>query len=157
MAESYKERRRLFRRAGSTWDDYNEAVISKGGGVFSRQAKTIRLSNEARKLLDIEEPSVQPDELIRAILKMRVDLLWNGGIGTYVKASSEGHSDVGDRTNDAVRVDANELRCKVIGEGGNLGLTQRARIEFSLRGGRINTDTAERRREAEKHVTGKAQ
>jgi glutamate dehydrogenase len=140
MAESYKERRRLFRRAGSTWDDYNEAVISKGGGVFSRQAKTIRLSNEARKLLDIEEPSVQPDELIRAILKMRVDLLWNGGIGTYVKASSEGHSDVGDRTNDAVRVDANELRCKVIGEGGNLGLTQRARIEFSLRGGRINTD-----------------
>jgi glutamate dehydrogenase len=140
MAASYKERLRLFRKPGSTWDDYNEAKISKGGGVFSRQAKTIRLSREARKLLDIDETSVQPDELIRAILRMRVDLLWNGGIGTYVKASSEGHSDVGDRSNDALRVNANELRCKVIGEGGNLGLTQRARVEFSLDGGRANTD-----------------
>ena len=140
MAVSYKERRRLFRKAGSTWDDYNEALISKGGGVFSRQAKTIKLSPEARRLLDIEEISVQPDELIRAILKADVDLLWNGGIGTYVKASSEGHSDVGDRSNDALRVDADELRCKVIGEGGNLGLTQRARVEFSMHGGRINTD-----------------
>ena len=140
MSASYKERRRLFRKAGSTWDDYNETLISKGGGVFSRQAKTIRLSNEARKLLDIDDVSLQPDELIRAILKMPVDLLWNGGIGTYVKASSEGHSDVGDRSNDAVRVNADELRCKVIGEGGNLGLTQRARVEYSLLGGRINTD-----------------
>jgi glutamate dehydrogenase len=140
MTVSYKERLRLFRKSGSTWDDYNEKLISKGGGVFSRQAKTIRLSPEARKMLDVEEASVQPDELIRAILRMRVDLLWNGGIGTYVKASSEGHSDVGDRSNDALRVDANELRCKVIGEGGNLGLTQRARVEFSLNGGRINTD-----------------
>ena len=140
MAVSYKERRRLFRKPGSTWDDYNESLISKGGGIFSRQAKTIRLSPEARKMLDIEKQSVQPDDLIQAILKMRVDLLWNGGIGTYVKASSEGHSDVGDRSNDALRVDADELRCKVIGEGGNLGLTQRARVEFSLNGGRINTD-----------------
>jgi glutamate dehydrogenase len=140
MASSYKERKRLFRKAGSTWDDYDEKLISKGGGVFSRQAKTIRLSPEVRKMLDIEEASVQPDELIKAILKMEVDLLWNGGIGTYVKASSEGHSDVGDRSNDALRVDADELRCKVIGEGGNLGLTQRARVEFSLNGGRINTD-----------------
>ncbi|RZV37702.1 MAG: NAD-glutamate dehydrogenase [Chromatiales bacterium] len=140
MAASYKERRRLFRKAGSTWDDYNEKLISKGGGVFSRQAKTIRLSAEVRKMLDIEETAVQPDELIKAILKMRVDLLWNGGIGTYVKASGEGHSDVGDRSNDALRVDADELRCKVIGEGGNLGLTQRARVEFGLNGGRINTD-----------------
>jgi glutamate dehydrogenase len=140
MAASYKERLRLFRKAGSTWDDYNEALISKGGGVFSRQAKTIRLSREARKLLDLDESSVQPDDLIQAILRMRVDLLWNGGIGTYVKASSEGHSDVGDRSNDALRVNADELRCKVIGEGGNLGLTQRARVEFSLNGGYVNTD-----------------
>jgi glutamate dehydrogenase len=140
MATSYKERQRLFRKSGSTWDDYDESLISKGGGVFSRQAKTIRLSSEARKLLDIGDTSLQPDELVNAILKMPVDLLWNGGIGTYVKASSEGHSDVGDRSNDAVRVDADELRCKVIGEGGNLGLTQRARVEFSQCGGRINTD-----------------
>ena len=140
MAVSYKERQRLFRKAGSTWDDYNEKLISKGGGVFSRQAKTIRLSPEVRTMLDIERKSMQPDELIRAILRMKVDLLWNGGIGTYVKASSEGHSDVGDRSNDALRVNADELRCKVIGEGGNLGLTQRARVEFSLNGGRINTD-----------------
>ena len=137
---SFRERRRLFRKAGSTWDDYDERLISKGGGVFSRQAKRIRLSSEARQMLDIEASSVKPDELVRAILKMRVDLLWNGGIGTYVKSSSEGHSDVGDRSNDALRVDADELRCKVIGEGGNLGLTQRARVEFALRGGRINTD-----------------
>jgi glutamate dehydrogenase len=140
LASSYKERQRLFRKKGSTWDDYNTALISKGGGVFSRQAKTIRISSEVRKLLDIEATSLQPDELVNAILKMPVDLLWNGGIGTYVKASSEGNSDVGDRSNDAVRVDADELRCKVIGEGGNLGLTQRARVEYSQHGGRINTD-----------------
>ncbi len=140
MAASYKERRRLFRKSGSTWDDYDETLISKGGGVFSRQAKTIRLSREAREMLDLDAASAQPDELIRAILRMRVDLLWNGGIGTYVKASGEGHSDVGDRSNDALRVSADELRCKVIGEGGNLGLTQRARVEYSLRGGRVNTD-----------------
>ena len=140
IVSSYKERQRLFRKKGSTWDDYDESLISKGGGVFSRQAKTIRLSNEARKLLDIEDTSLQPNELVNAILKMPVDLLWNGGIGTYVKASSEGHSDVGDRSNDAVRVDADELRCRVIGEGGNLGLTQRARVEYSQLGGRINTD-----------------
>ena len=140
MASSYKERLRLFRKAGSTWDDYDEALISKGGGVFSRQAKTIRLSAEVRKMLDVEDVSLKPDDLVRAILRMRVDLLWNGGIGTYVKSSGEGHSDVGDRSNDAVRVDATELRCKVIGEGGNLGLTQRARVEYGLLGGRVNTD-----------------
>ena len=140
IVASYRERRRLFRKPGSTWDDYDEKLISKGGGVFSRQAKTIPMSKEVRELLDVEASSLQPDELIRAILRMPVDLLWNGGIGTYVKASNEGHSDAGDRSNDAVRVDANELRCKVIGEGGNLGLTQRARVEYSLLGGRINTD-----------------
>ncbi|MGI9233916.1 MAG: NAD-glutamate dehydrogenase [Woeseiaceae bacterium] len=139
-AKSFRERQRLFRKAGSSWEDYNSALISKGGGIFSRKDKTIRLSPEVKKLLDVTASSMQPDDLISAILRMRVDLLWNGGIGTYAKASTEGHSDVGDRSNDSVRVDADELRCKVIGEGGNLGFTQRARVEFSLLGGRINTD-----------------
>ncbi len=140
LAASFKERQRLFKLPRSGWTDYDDTVISKGGGIFSRQAKTIRLSKEARAMLDTDKTAMQPDQLIRAILRMRVDLLWNGGIGTYVKASTEGHADVGDRNNDSVRVNANELRCKVIGEGGNLGLTQRGRIEFSLRGGRVNTD-----------------
>jgi len=140
MAASFKERKRLFKSARSTWGEYKEAVISKGGGVFSRQAKTIRLSKEVRIMLGTDEPTMKPDVLISAILRMQVDLLWNGGIGTYVKASSESHADVGDRSSDNVRINANELHCKVIGEGGNLGLTQRARIEFSLKGGRVNTD-----------------
>ena len=140
MAASFKERKRLFKKPRSGWNDYNEALISKGGGVFSRQAKTIRLSNEVRKMLGTKQSSMHPDELISAILRMPVDLLWNGGIGTYVKASSESHSDVGDRSNDRVRIDADELGCKVVGEGGNLGLTQHARIEYSRKGGRINTD-----------------
>ena len=140
MAASHKERRRLFGNAQSSWADYRKKVISKGGGVFSRQAKNIRLTTEVRKMLDTEATSMRPNELIRAILRMRVDLLWNGGIGTYVKAAIESHGDAGDHSNDNVRINANELRCKVIGEGGNLGLTQRARIEFSLAGGRINTD-----------------
>ncbi|MDH3747942.1 MAG: NAD-glutamate dehydrogenase [Gammaproteobacteria bacterium] len=140
MAASFRERNRLFKKGRSGWGDYNESLISKGGGVFSRQAKTIRLSNDARTMLGTDETTMKPNELIRAILRMKVDLLWNGGIGTYVKASSEGHIDVGDRSNDGVRVDANELNCRVVGEGGNLGLTQRARIEYSLNGGRINTD-----------------
>ena len=140
MAASYRERQRLFKTPGTSWEDYDEKLISKGGGVFSRDAKTIRLSNEVRKLLDVQAASMKPDDLISAILRMPVDLLWNGGIGTYAKASYEGNSDVGDRSNDALRVDANELRCKVIGEGGNLGLTQLARVEYSMNGGRINTD-----------------
>ena len=140
MAASYRERQRLFKTPRTGWEDYDDSLISKGGGVYSRQAKTIRLSNEARKLLDIQATTLKPDELVNAILKMPVDLLWNGGIGTYVKASHEGHADAGDRSNDAVRVNANELRCKVIGEGGNLGLTQLGRVEYSLCGGRINTD-----------------
>jgi glutamate dehydrogenase len=140
MSAGYKERQRLFKKPRSSWADYDESLISRGGGVFSRQAKSIRLSPEVRKLLDTDKTSMRPNELISAILRMRVDLLWNGGIGTYVKASSESHVDVGDRSNDVLRVDANDLRCKVIGEGGNLGLTQRARIEFSLGGGLINTD-----------------
>jgi glutamate dehydrogenase len=140
MAASFKERKRLFGLPRSGWPDYNDKLISKGGGVFSRQAKTIRLSKEARAMLDTEKASMQPDELIRAILRMPADLLWNGGIGTYVKATTESHADVGDRSNDNLRINANELRCKVVGEGGNLGLTQRGRIEFSLNGGRVNTD-----------------
>jgi glutamate dehydrogenase len=140
MAASFEERQRLFGLPRSGWPDYEDKVISKGGGVFSRQAKTIRLSKEARAMLDTDKTSMQPDELIRAILRMRADLLWNGGIGTYVKAATESHADVGDRSNDNVRINAGELRCKVVGEGGNLGLTQRGRIEFSLNGGRVNTD-----------------
>ncbi len=139
-ADSYRERKRLFKLQRSSWTDYDETLISKGGGIYSRQAKNIKLSTEVRKLLDTEEMSLRPLELIRLILKMDVGLLWNGGIGTYVKASSESHTDVGDKSNDNVRVNANELRCKVIGEGGNLGLTQSARIEFSLNGGCVNTD-----------------
>jgi glutamate dehydrogenase len=140
MAGSFHERKRLFNLPRSRWIDYDETRISKGGGIYSRQAKIIKLSSETRKLLDTDEASVQPLELIRLVLKMNVDLLWNGGIGTYVKASTESHADVGDKSNDSVRVNANELRCKVVGEGGNLGLTQRARIEYSLHGGRVNTD-----------------
>ncbi|MFQ5548024.1 MAG: NAD-glutamate dehydrogenase [Woeseia sp.] len=140
MAASFRERKRLFRLPRSKWTDYDEKLMSKGGGIYSRQAKNIRLSNEARKLLDTDDASVRPLALIRLILKMDTDLLWNGGVGTYVKASSESHADVGDKSNDNVRVNADELRCKVIGEGGNLGLTQRARIEFSLNGGHVNTD-----------------
>jgi glutamate dehydrogenase len=139
-AGSFRERKRLFKLPRSRWSDYDEKMISKGGGIYSRQAKNIKLSSEVRKLLDTDETSVRPLELIRLILKMDVGLLWNGGIGTYVKASSESHADVGDKSNDNVRVNANELRCKVVGEGGNLGLTQLARIEFSLNGGRVNTD-----------------
>jgi glutamate dehydrogenase len=130
----------LFALPRSSWADYDTKLISKGGGVYSRQSKVVKLSREAREVLGIDDLSLQPNELLRAILRMPVDLLWNGGIGTYVKASTESHIEVGDRSNDQVRVNANQLRCKVIGEGGNLGLTQRARIEFSLNGGRVNTD-----------------
>lgn len=137
---SYRERERLFHLPRSSWDDYDRALISEGGGVFSRQAKDIPLSPQVRKRLGIRHQSVDGQELVRLILLGPVDLLWNGGIGTYVKASSEKHDDAGDRANDAVRVDANQLRVRVVGEGGNLGLTQKARIEFALSGGLINTD-----------------
>jgi glutamate dehydrogenase len=140
ISASFRERQRLFRMKRSDWTDYSEELISKGGGVFSRQAKQIKLSPEVRALLGTVETSMQPLELIRSILAMDVDLLWNGGIGTYVKASTESHTEVGDRSNDNVRVNANQLRCKVVGEGGNLGLTQRARVEYSLNGGQVNTD-----------------
>jgi glutamate dehydrogenase len=136
---SFAERTRLFKLPRSSWDDYPRDAISKGGGVYSRSAKSISLSREAQAFL-VLPAQVTPNEVIKAILKAPVDLLWNGGIGTYVKASTESHGDVGDRSNDAVRVDARDLRCKVIGEGGNLGLSQLGRIEFARRGGRLNTD-----------------
>jgi glutamate dehydrogenase len=138
-ARSFAERRRLFKLPRSSWEDYSRRVISKGGGIFLRSAKNLTLSREAQALLELPA-QVTPNEVIKAILKAHVDLLWNGGIGTYIKASGESHSDVGDRSNDAVRIDARDLNCKVIGEGGNLGLSQLGRIEFARRGGRLNTD-----------------
>ena len=139
-ATSYLERERLFNLPRSSWDDYNTKLISKGGGIFSRQAKEIKLNKEVKKMLAIDDNALTPHELIKAIMRMPVDLFWNGGIGTYVKASGETHFEVGDRSNDNVRVDANELRSRVIGEGGNLGFTQLSRIEYALNGGLINTD-----------------
>jgi glutamate dehydrogenase len=137
---SFRERRRLFRKARSSWTDYNRDLISAGGGIFSRQDKAIPLSAEVRAWLGVEQEQMAPNALIRALLKADFDLLWNGGIGTYVKASSESNAEVGDIANNALRVNGNELRCKVVGEGGNLGLTQRGRIEFARLGGRLNTD-----------------
>jgi glutamate dehydrogenase len=141
-AASFAERERLFALPRSSWADYDPALISAGGGVWPRDAKSVPLSAQARFALGIDEGTLalSPDELISAILKAPVDLLWNGGIGTYVKASTEVHADAGDRSNDAVRVDASQLRAKVVAEGGNLGLTQAARIEYALGGGLVNTD-----------------
>ncbi len=139
-AASFRERERLFALPRSSWADYDPKLISKGGGVWPRSAKSIRLSAEARRALGIEAASLAPNELVSAILKAPVDLLYNGGIGTYVKSRRESHAQVGDRANDALRVDGAELRCKVIAEGGNLGLTQLGRIEYALAGGRVNTD-----------------
>jgi glutamate dehydrogenase len=138
-ARSFKERERLFKLPRSSWEDYSKAAISKGGAILARSAKSLTLSREAQTLLELPATAT-PNEVIRAILKSHVDLLWNGGIGTYVKSTAESNSDVGDRTNDAVRIDATELNCKVIGEGGNLGFSQLGRIEFARRGGRLNTD-----------------
>ena len=139
-ASSFEERERLFNLPRSSWDDYDRKKISKGGGVFPRTAKSITLSPEASSMLGIAATTAAPNEIIRAILKMPADLLWNGGIGTYVKSSEESNAEVGDRTNDAVRINGTELRAKVVGEGGNLGLTQRGRVEYALAGGRLNTD-----------------
>jgi glutamate dehydrogenase len=138
--KSYVERERLFRLPRSSWRDYQASLISKGGGVFDRSAKSISVSPEAKALLGIEAEKVSGEEMIRRILTAPVDLLYNGGIGTYVKASTEDHVAVGDRTNDRVRVDASELRSRAVGEGGNLGFTQRARLEFWSGGGLLNTD-----------------
>ena len=142
-AKSFKERKRLFGLDRSSWKDYDEKLLSRGGGIYDRHAKSIALSKEALDRLEIKGEKITPNELIRAILKTEADLLWIGGIGTYVKGSDESHHDVGDRSNDAVRINGSELRCRVVGEGGNLGLTQRARIEFAWRGGAINTDSVD--------------
>lgn len=137
---SYVERQRLFDLPRSSWEDYNTDLISAGGGVFSRQLKEIPVSAEVAKWLGVKSQTVDVPGLIKLLLTAQVDLLWNGGIGTYVKASSQSNEDAGDRANDAVRVDATALQAKVVGEGGNLGLTQLGRIEYALNGGKINTD-----------------
>ena len=139
-AASWEERARLFALPSSSWENYDAGLISQGGGVFDRTAKEIALSEEVRAALDVREEVLNGEELIRAILRAPVDLLWNGGIGTYVKATTETHADVGDPSNDGVRVDATEVRARVIGEGGNLGLTQPGRIEYARVSGRVNTD-----------------
>ena len=137
---SFVERKRLFALSRSAWSDYDPSLISEGGGVYPRSAKSIRISEQVKEALGIDADALAPNDLIREILRAPVDLLWNGGIGTYVKAFGETHADVGDKANDAVRLDARRLRCRVVGEGGNLGFTQRGRIEYALAGGRINTD-----------------
>jgi glutamate dehydrogenase len=139
-AASCAERRRLFELPRSSWADYDRSLISEGGGVWPRSAKSITVSGAAQTALGIQVDRLTPSELIRALLRAPVDLLWNGGIGTYVKATAENNADAGDKANDAVRVDAGQLRCRVVGEGGNLGFTQRGRVEYALGGGRINTD-----------------
>ena len=137
---SFEERARLFALPRSSWDDYDKLLISAGGGVYPRSARSIPLSLQAQQVLGTDAKTVTPDQLLHIILLAKVDLFYNGGIGTYIKASSETHAEVKDRANDAIRVDGNALRCKVVAEGGNLGATQAGRIEFSLKGGRIFTD-----------------
>ena len=137
---SFRERERLFTLPRSTWMDYDKELISKGGGVFARDLKSIAITPEMKTAFAIDDDKLTPNELIHALLKAPVDLLWNGGIGTYVKSSGESHAEVGDKANDSVRVNGSELRCKVVGEGGNLGMTQLGRVEYCLNGGACNTD-----------------
>jgi glutamate dehydrogenase len=137
---AYTERRRLFELPRSSWADYDERLISQGGGVFSRRAKSIELTPQMQAVLRIDDDALTPNQLISAVLRAPVDLLWNGGVGTYIKATTETNGEVGDRTNDAVRVDATTVRCRIIAEGGNLGVTQLGRVEYALNGGLIYTD-----------------
>jgi glutamate dehydrogenase len=139
-AISFAERQRMFALPRSSWEDYDRQAISKGGGVFSRSLKTVPLSPEVRAMLGVADESLSPSELITAILKAKTDLLWFGGIGTYVKAQSESNAEAGDRANDAHRINGSDIGAKVVGEGANLGVTQAGRIEFAMNGGRINTD-----------------
>jgi glutamate dehydrogenase len=139
-AQSFVERQRLFNTPKATWADYDSALISKGGGIFNRDAKTIAITPEMKQVFGIYEDNLAPTELMTSLLKAPVDLIWNGGIGTYVKSSNETHAEVGDKANDSLRVNGAELRAKVFGEGGNLGMTQRGRIEYALNGGACNTD-----------------
>jgi glutamate dehydrogenase len=140
-AKSWAERNRLFALPRSAWSDYEAKLISKGGGIFDRKAKSIKVTPQMKALFAIEESQVTPNELIQAMLRSPVELLWFGGIGTYVKATAESHADAGDRASDALRIDARELEARVVGEGANLGMTQRARIEYAMAGGRLNTDS----------------
>ncbi len=142
-AASHAERQRLFDMGRSSWQDYDSKLISKGGGVFARSLKSVPLSAAMRKLLDLKGEAATPNDILRAIMRMSVDLMWFGGIGTYIKAGTESNADAGDRANDGIRVNAKEVRAKVIGEGANLGVTQLGRIEFALNGGRINTDAVD--------------
>ncbi|MDB5363025.1 MAG: NAD-glutamate dehydrogenase, partial [Rhodospirillales bacterium] len=139
-ATSWAERKRLFDLPRSTWNDYDRTLLSKGGAIFERSAKSLTLSDEAKNRLGLKSATITPNDLIRVLLKLPVDLLWFGGIGTYVKASSESQAEAGDRANDALRIDGREIGAKVVGEGANLALTQRGRIEYALAGGRLNTD-----------------
>ncbi len=142
-ASTYVERERLFNLPGCSWEDYNKELISEGGALFSRSAKSLKLTPQIKKMLGTQKQTMSPNELIQAILKMKVDLLWNGGIGTYVKSSRETHLEVGDRANDVLRINGSQLKAKIVGEGGNLGLTQLGRIEYASTGGRINTDAVD--------------
>lgn len=137
---SFAERKRLFEMPRSQWSDYKKELISKGGGVFSRNAKSISVTPEMRRRFDIKQANIEPNELLKIILRAQVDLLWSAGIGTFVKSQSETNADAGDRSNDAIRINATDLGCLVVGEGGNLGLTQLARVEYALKGGHIYTD-----------------
>jgi len=139
-AATFAERQRLFEMPRSSWEDFDASLISEGGGVFKRSAKSVPISPQMKKRFGIREERLSPSELIRAMLRSEVDLIWNGGIGTYVKGSEESDADVGDKANDALRIDGRELNCRVVGEGGNLGFTQRGRMEAAARGVRINTD-----------------
>ncbi|MCO4798008.1 MAG: NAD-glutamate dehydrogenase [Colwelliaceae bacterium] len=142
-ASTYVERERLFNLPGCSWEDYNKDLISEGGALFSRAAKSLKLTPQIKKMLGTQKQNMSPNELIQALLTMKVDLLWNGGIGTYVKSSRETHLEVGDRANDSLRIDGSQLKAKIVGEGGNLGLTQLGRIEYASTGGRINTDAVD--------------
>ncbi|MEW6992402.1 NAD-glutamate dehydrogenase [Colwelliaceae bacterium 6441] len=142
-ASTYVERERLFNLPGCSWEDYNKDLISQGGGLFNRSAKSLKLTPEIKKMIGTQKQSMSPNELIQSLLMMKVDLLWNGGIGTYVKSSKETHLEVGDRANDSLRINGSQLKAKIVGEGGNLGLTQLGRIEYATAGGRINTDAVD--------------
>ena len=137
---SFSERQRLFDLPQSSWADYDSQLISRGGGVFNRSAKSIPISAEMQRRFDISENQLAPNQLLTMILKAQVDLLWNGGIGTYVKSRQESHLDVSDKANDGIRINGVDLRCRLIGEGGNLGMTQLARVEFNTHGGVCFTD-----------------
>ncbi|MEH6580229.1 MAG: NAD-glutamate dehydrogenase [Amphritea sp.] len=140
VAKTYVERKRMFELPRSSWSDYDTSLISKGGAIFSRSSKWIDISPQMKARFGIEADRLAPNDLLNALLKAPVDMIWNGGIGTYVKATQETHAEVGDKANDSLRVNGHELRCRVLGEGGNLGFTQLGRIEFALNGGSSNTD-----------------